>query len=222
LIMTAIYLDIETLPTDREDVISELRGAVKPPATYKKSESIEAWMKENIDAETDAAVSKTALDGSFGRVCCIGVAIEDGEVNTFTGNEREILTSYTNHLADHLRGEEFTTTVIGHNVLSFDLRFLMQRHMVNGIRPSIVIERAARAKPWDMQVFDTMTQWAGVGNRISLHKLCMALGVKSPKGDMDGSQVYDYWKAGRIEEIAAYCSKDVEAVRNVFTRMAYA
>ena len=58
--------------------------------------------------------------------------------------------------------------------------------------------------------------------RISLDKLCKVLGIDSPKGEMDGSKVGDYFRAGRIAEIAAYCRADVAAVRQVHRRMIFA
>ncbi|MNT91954.1 putative 3'-5' exonuclease related to the exonuclease domain of PolB [compost metagenome] len=65
-----------------------------------------------------------------------------------------------------------------------------------------------------------MTQWAGHGNRISLDNLCTALGLPG-KGEIDGSQVYDYWKAGRIAELIAYCADDVHKAREVHRRMTF-
>ncbi len=99
----------------------------------------------------------------------------------------------------------------------------MQRYIINSIRPPLVLKRAAEAKPWETEkVFDTMIQFAGVGNRISLDKLCLALSIQSPKGDMDGSKVGQYVADGRLEEVSEYCKRDVEATREVFKRMTFA
>ena len=40
--MTNIYFDIETIPTQRDDIKAVLLAAIKPPGTYKKAESIAA------------------------------------------------------------------------------------------------------------------------------------------------------------------------------------
>lgn len=214
-----IYLDIETLPTERADVIDMLASQIKPPATYKKPESIAQWLTENRESELDSLVRKTALDGAFGRICCFGFAIDDQPADTFVGTETDILAGVST-LLNALNSDRYTTLIIGHNICGFDLRFLLQRYIVNQLPVPFLVRYAANLKPWESdKVFDTMVQWAGVGNRISLDKLCMALGVNSPKGDLDGSKVFDYWKAGRIAEIAEYCKKDVEATRQVFRRM---
>lgn len=217
--MTTITLDIETLPTDRADVIDMLAEQIKPPATYKKPESIAQWMEENKVTELDALHRKTALDGAFGRVCCIGFAIDDNDPDAFVGAESQLLT----YFADYLNGIEcdrYGTLFVGHNIAGFDLRFLLQRYIVNRIPVPHLIKHAASAKPWESEkVYDTMIQWAGVGNRISLDKLCMALEIPTLKGEMDGKTVYDEWLKGNIQGISEYCMRDVDATRRVYKRM---
>jgi hypothetical protein len=219
--MPILTIDVETLPTDRTDVIESLKANIKPPATYKKPESIAQWMTENMEAEIDAAHRKTALDGAFGRVCVIGFAIDDEPVKTLSGSEQEVLQAFADVLSSG-DFDRYQTKVVGHHVAGFDLRFLVQRYIVNSIRVPSVIRYAADAKPWEQdKVFDTMVQWAGVGNRISLDRLCMALSIPTPKGELTGSNVYDYFLEGRIGEIEDYCRKDVEATRQVYKRMTF-
>lgn len=242
--MTALYIDIETIPANRPEVLAYIAATaaddlatalaeVKAPGNYKDEAKIAEYItskRAELQAEHEktiaAKVSKTGLDGAFGRVCVIGWAFNDGKPRTLLNadNEAALLTCFADEMAEAINhSTEFATCVIGHNVSSFDLRFLVQRFIVNGIRPPMVIQRAAQAKPWESdKVFDTMVQWAGVGNRISLDKLCLALGIPSPKGDMDGSMVAEYVAAGRIEEVAAYCERDVEAARAVHQRMTFA
>lgn len=217
--MPDIVLDIESLPTDRADVIKMLAESIKPPATYKKPESIAAWMEENKAAELDALHRKTALDGAFGRVCCIGWANDDCTPRSLIGDEPMILSNFSDYLGS-LDGDKYTTLFIGHNIAGFDLRFLVQRYIVNRLPVPHLLKHAASAKPWESEkVYDTMCQWAGVGNRISLDKLCMALSVPTPKDGITGATVYDHWLKGNIEGIAEYCKRDVEATRAVSMRM---
>jgi hypothetical protein len=216
-----LYIDLETLPTDRTDVIESLKSSIKAPGQFKKPESIAAWFEENLLSEIDAAHRKTALDGAFGRVCVIGFAIDDGPVKTLSGDEKEVLETFAEVLATG-DFDRYQTKVVGHHVAGFDLRFLVQRYIVNSIRVPSVIRYAADAKPWEQdKVFDTMVQWAGVGNRISLDKLCMALSIPTPKGELTGANVYDYFLDGRISEIEEYCMRDVEATRQVYKRMTF-
>lgn len=223
--MPYLFLDIETIGTARQDVRDYIAASIKPPGNISKAETIAKWELESKPAAIADAIDKTSFDGAFGRVCCIGFAMDDGEPEAvFSANdERHVLEGFAYILDRSLAGERFTTTVVGHNVGAFDLRFLHQRYIVHGIRPPIVIARAISARPWESEkVYDTMVQWAGVGNRVSLDKLCLALSIPSPKSELDGSKVAEYVAAGRINEVASYCAGDVEAVREVHRRMSFA
>ncbi len=221
--MTHLFLDIETLPTDRLDVRELIASKVTPPGNISKAETIAKWMEESRPAAVEEAVAKTSLDGTFGRVCVIGWAVDDGITSTVMSedNERHVLEEFAGHM-NAARLSVFETCVVGHNVSAFDLRFLVQRFMVHGIKPPAVIASAAQAKPWEAdEVFDTMVQWAGAGNRVSLERLCMALGIESPKTDIEGSKVAAAVAAGRIADVADYCAGDVMAVRSVWKRMTF-
>lgn len=241
--MTTLYLDIETIPTDWQEAIDYIKGksadelaealeAVKAPANYKDEAKISEYihskqseLKEAHEKEVADKIARTSLDGAFGRVCVIGWAV-DGDAVSFVKhphNEARLLVNFAEALdasIDH--SEQFSTCVVGHNVSAFDLRFLMQRYIVHTMRPPMVIARAAQAKPWEQEkVFDTMVQWAGVGQRVSLDKLSVALGVPSPKGDITGATVAAAVATGRIDDVAAYCCRDVEAVRAIHRRMTF-
>ena len=41
--------------------------------------------------------------------------------------------------------------------------------------------------------------------------MCYELGVASPKVNMDGSLVHEYYHSGRLEEIKDYCEMDVSS-----------
>lgn len=219
-----LVLDIETLPTNNAGVIADIRANIRPPATYKKPESIAEWLKTEGDAAAEQEIRKTGLDGAWGRVCVIGWAIDDQPATAIYSEENEpLLLGTINKIFDDVpKADWFTTNIIGHNVLDFDLRFLVQRFVVNGIKPHMLIARAAQAKSWEAdKVFDTMVQWAGTKNRISLERLCKALSIPTPKTDITGATVYDAVMAGRIADVAEYCKRDVEATRSVYERMKF-
>lgn len=247
-----LTLDIETIPAQRPDVLDEITAskqaeleaaiaAVKPPGTHKKEETILAWweneapkivdnLKAGVAADIDAAYRKTGLDGAFGQICVIGFALDDDAPRMVwsadwdkPGTESELLEDFYCALTDLIPANmERAMCVVGHNVAGFDLRYLVQRSIVNGLRPHRVIASAAQAKPWEGEkVFDTMVQWAGVGNRISLDKLCKALSIPTPKSDITGATVWDAVKAGRIADVAAYCARDVAATRAVHRRLTF-
>lgn len=224
-----LYLDLETIPAQRPDVLEEIRANIKPPGTIKKPESIAAWMENESANAVDEAYRKTGLDGAFGQICVAGFALDDGDARTIwaddwdrPGYEIDLLEDFYQALHEIIpANQERAITVVGHSVANFDIRFMIQRSIVNRVKPHRIIAAAAQAKPWDGTVFDTMTQWAGFGNRISLDKLCRALSVPTPKTGIDGSKVWDEVREGRIRDVVGYCGRDVNATREVHRRMTF-
>lgn len=115
------------------------------------------------------------------------------------------------------------TVIVGHNILGFDLRKLRNAYLREKARMPAALARK------DQPVFDTMDQY---GRRFSIGKaarsemfttldfLCTEWGLPSPKADgMTGAQVPVAHKAGRFDEIVAYCLRDVVAESNLFLRM---
>lgn len=208
-----IFLDIETIGTEDAAVIAEIAAGISPPGNISKPETIAAWLSEKKPAAVAEAVARTSFDGGLGRVICFGYAVDTGAAATIVGDERDIL----GRIASLIQTRE-QATVIGHNV-AWDVRFLWQRFMVNAMIPPTWLRAATRAKPWD--VTDTMLLWnPDRERRTSLDKLCRTLGIPTPKGDLDGSKVWEAYRAGEIDRIAEYCRGDVEAMRACYWRLA--
>lgn len=214
--MNTIYLDIETIPNQSAEYRAAVRENIKPPAQYSKPDSIAKWIADNGDAAADEAVARTSFDPALGHICTIGWAIGDGEVLTVHGQTVD---------AEPLLIEQFFATLptlglnqfVGHYISGFDLRFILCRAIVLGVKLPCKTIFPRQPKPWDDAVFDTMTAWAGTRDKISMDNLCRALGI-SGKDDMDGSMVAEAWANGEHEKIAEYCRRDVEAVRAIHQR----
>ena len=237
---TMVYLDIETIPGQNAALLQMLqeeaelaKAEIRAPANYKDEAKITDYVlskQAEIDAEINQKFRKTSFDGAYGQIVAISVAINDeSPVNIYSEDwvraEPGLLTEFYD-LMRHVfkKPQDNIAVVIGHNVLSFDLRFILQRSMLLGIEPPAFIP--FDAKPWDERVFDTMTRWSGVGNRVSLDKLCRVFGIPT-KGseigeEIDGSLVWDFVRKGRVADVATYCGGDVERVRMLHRRMTFA
>ena len=217
---TYLYLDIETIPTDDPHLIDYVAQSVKPPASMKKAETIEAWVRDQKEQAVADAVAKSGLDGAFGRVCAIGMHARSGAsscmmLSDVDDVEYYLLSNFVDSMARCLpRG--VPPVIVGHNITGFDLRFLTQRCMVNGICLPSWWPRDP--KPWDNTVHDTMHMWAGPREYVSLDKLCVALGVKG-KGAVNGADVAGMWERGEYEAIRSYCMDDVMRVKACHERM---
>lgn len=200
-----ITIDIETLPT------------------AEPFESKLFW-------ETEEQYRKTACDANLGRVLCIGYCeqTESGEIvrhgcfgyreatKDFEQDEQMILAEFWQFLRGFDVGRDL---IIGHNIMDFDLPFIVQRSIAKGVRPTIDFYFGKyRSAP----IFDTMRVWDcwKWGDKTSLKKLAFALGLECPKSDsIDGAKIYDAYLEKRFEEIYRYCMRDVKTTRNAWRKM---
>ncbi len=212
-----VTFDIETIPVQDQSTIDLISKGIKAPGNIKLADSIAKWELENKQTAIDEAVAKTSFDGAYGQICCIGWCIDDGEIQSRIGGEKEIIESFFSHL-NTSNPRELDCTFVGHNVSAFDLRFLFQRAIILGVKPPAFIPM--NTKSWDNRVFDTMTYFAGYGERISLDKLSKALGLEGKAG-VTGADVWPMYKAGKTKEIAEYCKHDVELTRNVYKKLTF-
>ena len=227
LIPNSGYVDIETIPDQAPGALDAIRQTIRPPANYSKPETVAKWMAENAEADADRQWRKTALSGTSGGIVCVGFAVGDSPVEALHRSpgdpEKGLLAALWERLSalvlDEGHGHGAAVEWCGHNV-GFDLRFLRQRSIVHRVAPTLRID--PNAGHGAGHLFCTMQEWAGIRETIGLDALCKALGIESPKdGGMDGGKVYDAWAEGRADEVAAYCKRDVEAVRAVYNALTF-
>lgn len=200
--MIRLFLDIETLPCDDD----------------MKDTVIEILKKKNGNKEKDPEqlFLETGFDGTFGRICCIGYIKDNGSIldkGVLRGDEKEILQKFWQIARDaHL--------FIGHNIMEFDLPFIYQRSMVLNVRPTQNLNFAKyRSNP----IYDTMKEWTkwAYNQGPKLDTLAKVLNLPTSKDAMDGSEVYTYYLEGKIDDICAYCMKDVVLTRQVYYKMQF-
>lgn len=207
-----LYFDIETIPDQREHALAKYRERVTPPGNIKKQESIDIWMAEKAEQAAIDMLEKTSFDGGAGHVCTIGWAINDGPVRVEhaedVGEEADILRAFFSDMPKR------DVTIVGHNILGFDVPFLLKRAIVLGVELPSDYAFPRDPKPWSKGAFDTMTAWAGARDMISMNRLCGILGIVG-KGNFDGSQVAEAWANGEHMTIAEYCDDDVRRTRAI-------
>jgi 3'-5' exonuclease len=207
-----VFVDIETLPPDKD-----ASAAVVP---------------EEVSACSDDEYRRLALDGDFGRVLTVGVIVEqEGQIihRGLLGRERQTMMFHLDEARTlrafwkllkgfNLRHDQ----IIGHNLFDFDLPFLYKRSVIQRVRPAVELPFTRyRSQP----IFDTMHQWNKWSPRkfVSLDRLARVLGLESSKRQgVDGGRVYEKFCEGCHQEIADYCMRDVELVREIYYRMSFA
>ncbi len=213
--MKKLFLDIETLPASGEQmaIVKDLFEDFKKKKKPDSSTSLRMAPFKDDNSSFDGFFRGTSFSGDFGRIFCIGYAVDDQSTECLTGGEKEMLEKFWQIAKD-------VGVFIGHNVMDFDMRFIYKRSIILGVRPT---QDLSFARYRNNPIFDTMREWEKWGsNGVSLHKLALALGLESSKsGGIDGSQVYDFFLAGKTEEICDYCKRDVEVTRKIYKRMTF-
>jgi len=216
-----VFLDIETIPEQPEQEAKALIAqTIKEPAQMSKPETIAEWhsgagkyagVKEKA---IDDEYRKTSFDAAKGQICSIAWAKGDGEIKGIcSDNDAELLTAFFDDVAKDIIAPYF----IGHYVGGFDLKFLWRRAVILGIKPPFNLPFKGRH---GSDYFCTMTEWCGFKDTISMDNLAKALRIESKK-DMDGSMVWDNWKAGNKEGVLAYNKEDVRIVLDIYNRLKF-
>jgi predicted PolB exonuclease-like 3'-5' exonuclease len=219
-----LYIDIETIPDQSKDARSVIEQSISHPANMSKPETIEKWRQEQLPALVEEQYRKTGLDGTVGEIICIGYAFDDEPAECIGrhvgGSEEVLLREFVKVISDRKfakQGQPEQITWIGHNIAGFDLRYIWQRCVVNGVKIFIPYD----AKPWSSNVFDTLYHWTGINKAGgSLDRICKAMGLEG-KGDIDGSQVWPLVQAGEYDKVFEYCKSDVEKTRQLHKRMTF-
>ncbi len=200
-------LDTETGPLP-ESVQREIAPEFEAGRNLKDPEKIKAAV-----AEKEAAwLAGAALDPTRCEILAVGVA--GGELEspwTILGTEKSILEEVR-----HMATLYLEQTVVGHNLLGFDIPLLCRRMWKHGIvPPAHWLDCSSWRARW---AFDTMLVWS-CGNRdqrISLDVLAWHLGVGRKQGSGDDfAKLFETDKAKALE----YLRNDLALTEAVYLRM---
>ena len=187
----------------------------------------EAEMAEVKGAEVAQATwEKTSFNPDVAPISCICISYK---VNVTThkhsfnllasGSEKQLLSEFHGVIKDILLTNGTVASkpmFVGHNIAKFDLPFIWKRSVINNV-PTVQGVKWIDARH-GQHCFDTMTAWAGFGNRISADNLSSILGLKGKTEGMDGSKVYDTWQT-EPQKVIDYCFEDVEMVSRIHKRL---
>jgi len=215
-----VVLDIETIQAPREEW-ARLVGKTPQNDDDLRFEGggdlFAAGAAEERRQAEDELYAKSAFDGTFSRIVCIGLLEFSDQMEArsavawYGGNEREMLRRFWARLA-----QDRPTLYITHNGLGFDLPFLKKRSIINQVKPSVDVNLAKfRTEP----VYDTMAIWSNWDTRgwVKLDVLARALQVETKSGS--GEQVADMWEKGQGLELARYCLQDTYVTYACYCRM---
>jgi 3'-5' exonuclease len=216
-----LFLDIETAPQYASH--NELPQEWKDLWALKSS-----FLFRNKEEETAETIyPRAGIYAEFGRIICISCGIIQG----FNETKKLVIKSFCcddEKLLLHQFSEMLSKWAIdnskflcAHNGKEFDFPYMCRRMIINQLPIPQALQMAGK-KPWEVNHLDTLELWkfGDFKNYTSLNLLAHALGISTPKDDIDGSKVWAvYWKEKNMQRIVTYCQKDVTTVAQVFLRM---
>ena len=223
----ALVFDIETIadltPANRDavaalakgrEMTAEHYGGLCPPLARVVCI---AWLDvatQHLGAFFDATLLHDAT------VPCIEVG--DGaalqcELQACDG-EAAVLRAFGQRVVHHLA--QTNAQLVTYNGRGFDLPVLVHRAVKHGITDGRdLFIKAARENRYNPQLHVDLMElvtFSGAAPRFPMAAYAIGYGFKSPKHEMDGSQVWPAVQAGRIIDVVRYCAGDVVATAHVY------
>ena len=213
--MDIIAWDVETCPQQITDMTPEQRRR------YEKD--LAAERARNPDkSEQEASRLVRSVNPFLGWICCISVVRYNGRTaekqtpKSFTAHTQAGEAEMLRQFWDGVRAFQDFTTWVTFNGKKFDVEYVVTRSLACGI--AVANKRLLQTYPFRQEGHvDLKCLWQRRG--VSLADVCGLLGVESPKGAMDGSQVYPAILAGRIDDVARYCEADVVATLDCYLKI---
>jgi 3'-5' exonuclease len=223
-------LDIETIPRDLRAEPRKIQEYVWDRVVRRaEGEGVPSLDDFLGDMERETFVDLRrdlerymALRPEFGHVVCIGMGHDgrgrgDLETKALTAraveDERGILEAFWDVVRN---GREWR--FVTYNGLAFDLPYLIRRSIYAGVPPSAGLPLRPYAPDSHFDVMRILSNWERT-DAVRLDIVAELLGLQKWPPGMEGSQVLGLWRAGRMDDIEAYCLGDVRLAYEVFLRV---
>jgi DNA polymerase elongation subunit (family B) len=213
-----LFIDIETVPekSSFSEVDNFRQNLFAEKTKYQRKDEF----------SPEEFYDRAGIWAEFGKIICISVGFFNNfdkdrtfRLKSFYGtDEIKILNDFKSLLEGHF--SEKHHLLCAHNGKEFDFPYLARRMIINSIAIPEKLNLFGK-KPWEVAHLDTLEMWkfGDYKHYTSLNLLTNILGIESPKGDIDGSQVSKvYYEDNDLERIAKYCEKDTLAVAQVLLR----
>lgn len=220
--LKTMFFDAEWVTAYRN--VSEMKD--ENPSLYSSFlNRVERWNSKRVEEgktemSEDEHYEKTAgMNPEFIKIIVISFGVwseEQGKwiIKTIKGHDEKALLEEFNNDLNRARNKYYILG--GHSIKRFDMPYISKRCMINGIKPSLMINHYGK-KPWDIDCYDISEVWGQGCNQESytpLDLIASCLGIPTPKDDISGADVknvyYNELDEG-LNRIAKYCEKDVEA-----------
>ena len=225
-----LYFDVETVSMYKN--IEDLkRNDERLYHLWKRRELyyISTYEEMKGKSEDEVYQAKAGLEPEFSRIVCVsfGSFTDEGPGSrkfiSFYGEDEADILKNTHKVLSNANTKNWK--LCGHNIKGFDVPCVGKRMIYNGINPPVNLNIWSK-KPWDLPYMDTSEIFAfgswSHQKYLSLDLLACSLGVSSPKENMNGSMVNDYfWNKKDYDSIKEYCEMDVDTVMKVMEKVCF-
>lgn len=229
-IESGIIIDIETVPEFSSfEECKKLKPALA--ASFQKRAKWYADNEYRSDLTNELLskiyFEKSPLYSEYGKIVVISCGgFKDDEVVTISfsseDNEAEIINNFFTFIYKKILKTP-TSCIIGYNINTFDVPFIIKRAFVNNITKIPPIFRIFDKKPWELSAKfkDIFVLWQmNTRNFVSLDAVASCLGLETHKDVMDGSMIGStFHKENNLKKIVEYCEKDVVLTGKVMKRL---
>jgi len=212
-----IYIDIETKPLPREEIIKHA-PAFSAPSNWKDEDKIAAKIRE----KEDEFIERAALNPACSTVQAIGIYnVNNGKYHALVddqlGGEKGLLAAAWEHISSH---DAYTESVLGWNILGFDLPFMIKRSWKNAITiPSTTIE-TYKGRSYLNPAFKDMMKYWMVGTDERFSKLNSVLKFFEIEEKVDLGDELFYQTYARDPELALkYLERDIMGMVEINQRI---
>jgi predicted PolB exonuclease-like 3'-5' exonuclease len=176
------------------------------------------------DDEIRAAMGDKFPKHIYHSIICIGALIahqDDGRwiidalgaPHVGERSEKALISSFVDRIA------ELSPQLVTFNGSSFDLPVLRYRAMVHGVAAPGLSSRPYfnRYTEDAVDLCDVLSSFSPQG-KVTLNELCRVMGLPGKPEGISGGDVDNFYRDGRIREIAEYCESDVVNTYRVWLR----
>lgn len=207
--MQTVALNIETVKDPDSPV--DLSRTITVPSNYKNEEKILAYIQER-KKELDEAAGLHPLTGKIICLCAIDVNTYEEHI-IFDESERDLLRRAREELFN-----DYDTTIIGFNSISFDIPYLFISAMRHGI--DLRINYSSYLKPFVTSRHIDIFRLLSVGEKRlgKLREWADRFGVTPPY--RDGAEIQTLYDSKQYDEIVKHCLSNVHTTAQIYKRMA--
>ena len=151
----------------------------------------------------------------FSKIIAVGIKEPDNEPNIFYGDdERKILSDTWAYFGKHQE-----VKVVTFNGYGFDIPFIAVRSLINGIKPTMDIEK----NKWRMEGsnhFDLMLAFSHIDTFlwVSLETLCRLYGIEVPEDRLSSEKVMACYRRGDWVSITKHSKQDLVMTEELYKK----